>query len=279
MVNKALKNILFFILLISSSLLFAKQKDGLPDRPNPHRYVNVLTSQPFLSQKEQITLEQKLALYSDTSSNQIAIVIVDDLQGMPAYQYATELGEKWGVGQKKFDNGVVILISVGGKKGNRDYFIAVGYGLEGALPDLRISRIENSLLVPHLKNGEYFKALDKTTDAIIHYASGEYSNDDLYGTSDSKAVFVVLGVFFLIVIFIIYNLVKDGRRNTRSLHSGKMGFFAILFEIFKLIIIAILSNRGGKGNSSGGGYGGGGSFGGGSFGGGSFGGGGAGGKW
>jgi len=90
----------------------------------------------LLSAEEMAKLEKSLVAFSDSTSNQIVVVIVDDLQGLEPWQYATELGQAWGVGQAKEDNGVVILIKPTKEGIGRKTFIAVGYGLSAVIPDL-----------------------------------------------------------------------------------------------------------------------------------------------
>lgn len=255
------------ILLIVSSLSVIAQGDGIPERPSPPKLVNNLSSSGFLSADEEVRLEQKLQKFANETSNQIAIVIVDDLGGMEAWDYATRLGHKWGIGQAKFDNGVVILVKPTGGEGQRDLHIAVGYGLEGAIPDLTTKRIRENEMYPNLKNGENYQALDKATDVIIALATGEY-NSDAYGEkhkSKGKDKWK-LGLMLLIFVIFILVSIKRGGKGGR----GGGGFLT------GMLFGSMMGGRGGFGGGSSGGFGGGG-FGG--FGGGGFGGGGSGGKW
>jgi uncharacterized protein len=257
-----------FVLLALFSLSVFGQSDGIPDRPSPPRLVNDLTG-GFLTASEQQQLEQKLSNFANKTSNQIAIVIVNDVNGIEAWDYATRLGQKWGIGQAKFDNGIVILITTGGGQGQRDYRIQTGYGLEGALPDLTCRQIEENELLPDLKAGNYFRALDKTTDALMAIAQGEY-NSDQYGAKHKKSGGKSRMAFWLIIaiIFIIISIRRGGGRGGRGRGGLSMGS--------SFLLGSLLGGGRGFGGGSSGGFGGGG-FGG--FGGGGFGGGGAGGKW
>ena len=127
----------FFIgfLLLMQAGLFAQVEDHVPKRPSPSRLVNDLTEGGFLTNEQQVALEKKLVAFDDSTSNQIAVVIVETLEGYSANEIATALGRAWGVGGKEKNNGVVVLISTGGGDGLRDVYIATGYGLEGAIPD------------------------------------------------------------------------------------------------------------------------------------------------
>jgi len=257
---------LISIFLFSLLSAFA-QTGGIPDAPNPPRLVNDLSSSGFLSTSEQSRLEAKLQAFANETSNHIVIVVVDNTNGMDAWEYATQLGQKWGVGQGKFDNGIVILITTGGGKGQRDYFIAPGSGLEGAIPDVTCRQIEENELLPGLKSGDYYGALDKTTTTLMALAKGEYNSGEYgekhKGSSRKKGNMAIW--LIIAVIFIIISIRRGGRGGRGGLSMGS-GFF----------LGSMLGGRGGFGGGSSGGFGGGG-FGG--FGGGGFSGGGAGGKW
>lgn len=256
---------LLLLIFFSSSLLAIT--DSIPDRPNPPRLVNNLSKQMpnFLSASQEAQLERKLEDFANQTSNQIVIVIVDDVAGMEPWDFATQLGHKWQVGQKKFDNGVVILVKPTGGNGQRYLEIAVGYGLEGVIPDLTTKQIRENEMVPYFKNKDYYTALDKGTDVIMALAKGEY-NSQAYGKQHSTGgrfpKGIIIPLIFLI-LFIIIRASKGGGGGRGGMSMGT-GFF-------------LGSMMGGRGFGGGGGGGDSGGFGG--FGGGGFGGGGSGGSW
>lgn len=244
-------------------MVFAGQGTPVPNRPNPPKLVNNYSSTGFINKQEEQVLEEKLAGFANQTSNQIVIVIIDDLGGMEPWQFATELGNKWGVGQGKTDNGIVFLIKPSGGPGERKFFIAVGKGLEGAIPDATVKRIENNELFPNLKAGRYFDALDKTTDVLMALAKGEYNSDEYAAKSKGKVDKSKLAIVLIILVILLIVFIKNGGGGNSGGMSYGPGFF-----IFPM---------GGGGHRSGGGFSGGGGFGG--FGGGGFGGGGSGGSW
>lgn len=247
------KLLLIFSLL--GSLLSMAQEEVIPARPSPPRLVNDFAGKLMDYQRKQ--LEDKLVAYDDSTSNQIAIVIVESLKGYEANDYAVTLGRKWGVGNKDFNNGVIVLISTGGGDGQRDAYIATGYGLEGAIPDITAKAILDNELIPNLKSGNFYRALDEATDAIIKAAAGEYKAPANYGSKKTKGVPIGTIIFIIILLLVIFGGGASG--GTYVSRGGWTGW------------------SGGGGSSGGGWSGGSGGFGG--FGGGSFGGGGAGGKW
>jgi uncharacterized protein len=257
--------VLLFVLSTIVHFSTFAQTDGLPKAPNPPRLVNNFSKEfpSFITPAEQQQLELKLETFANETSNQIVVVIVDDLNGMEPWTYATELGQKWKVGQDKKDNGIVILIKPTGGQGQRKYHIAVGYGLEGAIPDLTCRQIEESELLPYFKNGQFHEGLNRTTDVLMSLAKGEYNSKE-YGAKrrkndNGRAVIVLI----LIVLFIIFVFKKGGGKGGDGLSMGRGIFYGAAFG-------SAFGSRGSSGGGSGG-------FGG--FGGGGFGGGGSGGSW
>nr|WP_202409459.1 TPM domain-containing protein [Hufsiella arboris] len=225
-----------------------------------------------LGQDEISQLEHKLVAFDDSTSTQIAVVLIKSLDGYDVNDYAVRLAEKWGIGQKKKNNGLIILVSTGDRK----ISIQTGYGLEGAVPDAIAKRIIENEIKPEFKNGNYYAGLDKGTDAIISYTKGEYKNDN---PRKGKKDGIPAGLIILIVIIILVIIFRGGRGNGGNQVIGRGGS-ASPFWWFLMGNAMGGSNRGGGwGGGSGGGFGGGGGGGFGGFGGGSFGGGGASGSW
>lgn len=137
--------VLLVVLLLSNCHFAIAQKD-IPDRPSPPKLVNDFTG--ILSSAETHTLEQKLVTFNNETSNQIAIVIVNDFAGYQKEQYADLIGEKWGVGYKGKNNGVVLLVKPKTETEKGETFIATGYGLEGALPDAVLKRLVEEEMIP-----------------------------------------------------------------------------------------------------------------------------------
>ncbi len=259
--------LLFFSLLLT--VLFSNAQD-IPARPSPPRLVNDFTN--TLTADQKAALEQKLVAYDDSTSNQVAIVIVATTNDRALVDYATKLGREWGIGNKKNNNGVVLLVA----KNDRQLFIAPGYGLEGALPDITAKSIIDNEIKPNFREDDYYRGLDKGTDAIIKAAAGEYKAPEGYrkkGNSGNGGS--LIGI--VIIIFIIILLVGRGGRGGGGGMMSRRGYG-------DLAAGALLGSMlgGGRGSGFGGGGFGGGSSGGGGFGGfggGSFGGGGSGGSW
>lgn len=269
---KILRNSIILLLIFTVSLHLSAQEDCLPKRKN--RLVNDYIGQ--LSNSEAQALENKLVNFDNTTSTQIAIVIVNDLCGYDEASFTYTLAEKWGVGQKGKDNGIMIMVKPTGGSGQRHTYIEVGYGLEGVIPDVIAHRIVDREMIPRFKQGDIYGGLNAATDVIMQLAQGEFTAEE-YNKRTSFNTNWVPFVFFLVMFFIIFGL-KAGKTR-RYARNNNISFWLALF----LLSSSTNSRRGGYGSFSsgrggfGGFSGGGGGFGG--FGGGSFGGGGAGGSW
>lgn len=264
-----MKHFLFAITMLCFAISGTAQ--NIPAKPNPPRLVNDFTG--TLTPDQIATLERKLVAYDDSSSNQIAIVIVPTTDDYAPVDYATKLGREWGVGNKKTNNGVIILVA----KNDRQIFIAPGYGLEGAIPDITAKSIIDNEIRPNFKESDFYRGLDLGTNAIMKAAAGEYKAPAGYGSKKLKGK-GGNGILGFIIILIILILVggRGGGRGGGMLSRRGFGDVAT-----GAILGSLLNSGRGGGGFGGGGFGGGSSGGGGfgGFGGGSFGGGGSGGSW
>nr|WP_231931290.1 MULTISPECIES: TPM domain-containing protein [Bizionia] len=237
----------------------------------PKEQTSVYDYVGLLSATEKSALENKLIKYSDTTSTQIVVAIISSTNGENINYLGAQWGDKWGIGQAKEDNGVLILLARDDKK----IAINTGYGVEHLLTDAMSKRIIENDIIPFFKQNDYPGGLNRGADAIFEVMTGEYNGSRPSGSSDGFPIGALFPLF-IIFLFIIISISKNKRGGGKGgSGSNKSGGFSILDAI-------ILSNmgRGGFGGSSGGfgGSSGGGGFGGG-FGGGGFGGGGASGGW
>ena len=254
-----------FLLLTILFWSFLGFSQDFPEKPDKlvNDYTNTLSS-------AQITnLENKLVAFDDSTSNQIAVVILKSVGGYDINEYAYQLGRKWGVGGKGKNNGVVLLVALGDRK----LSIQTGYGLDGALPDIYTKRIIENDIKPFFKEGNYYEGIDAGTNSIISLIKGEYKNDN--PRSKKGVGGAGSGLIVLIIVIVIILILKRGGGGNGGEVIGSRGvsdaiFWGMLFG----------GGRGNSGGGFGGGFGGGSSSGGfGGFGGGSFGGGGSSGSW
>ncbi|MBR5640175.1 MAG: TPM domain-containing protein [Muribaculaceae bacterium] len=237
--------------------------DGrIPDKPTEKKLVWDFAG--VIDAQQEKALEDTLESFSRHTSNQILVMTITSLGNFEPAEFATELGRKWGVGHEGDNNGVVILIKTKTKDEGGKAFIAPGYGVEGALPDILCKRIVEKEMIPHFKKEDYAGGVWAALDIVMPAMKGEFDQEE-YMDDTGEAI---LGIIVLIVIIclIVVAMKKGGMgtdtgTNTRTYTGGP-----IIFP--------------GSSRSSGSSWGGGSSSGGwGGFGGGSFGGGGAGGSW
>jgi len=270
-------NLLLVNMIMLMTFVAMAQPADIPEPPNPPRLVNDFTG--VLSQSEASNLERKLVAFNDTTSTQIAIVMVNDLAGYDKAQYADLLGEKWGIGHKGKNNGLVILVKpkIGNSKG--EAFIATGYGLEGALPDAVIKQLVEDEMIPSFRENRYYEGLDRVTDVIMQLTSGEFTADEYLSGPPPAALIGALLPLIFIVIFIIVAASRNKNMKHYHGHRSDIPLWTTLFLASQLGKQRGSWGSFSSGSGSFGGFGGGGGGGFGGFGGGSFGGGGAGGSW
>jgi uncharacterized protein len=248
---------LLLVLLLVHSGIKAQQ---FPEQPNPPKIVNDFAG--ILSSDERNRLENKLVSFDDSTSTQIAVVTLKSLDGEPASSYAPVLAERWGIGQKGRDNGILILVSMGDP---REVFIATGYGVEEFVPDATAKRIVDEHILPAFRESQYYRGLDQATTDLEQLLRGTFKG---FGAKKARGrggfpAWAIIVIIILVVILIARKSGGNGGRGFRTFGGPSFGGFP--------------TGRSWGGGSFGGGSSGGGGFGG--FGGGSFGGGGAGGSW
>ncbi len=263
-----------FILLLS---VFYSLQAQVPERPAVQKLVNDFSG--LLTPDQQKELEAQLVDFDNSTSNQVCVVTVPDLQGADINMSAYEILSGWGVGSAANNNGVVLLVEhTVGQQGGR-VAISVGYGLEGVLTDALSKRIITNEILPNFRQDLYYEGILAGVQAIRAVAIGEY-NTERTGADDAPVGLIgVLTILFLFVFVVIIVLIANQRTGPTNMGGNNRKGPSVL----ELILLANLLGGGrgrggfGGGGFGSGGFGGGGGFGG--FGGGLGGGGGASGSW
>lgn len=258
--------IICLMLLCTSAL-------AIPSRPQPPRLVNDFAG--LFTRQQTAALESMLTAFDDSTSNQITVVTVKDLEGYDPSEYATRIGLDWGVGADKYDNGIVMLVKPKTSDSRGQVNISIGYGLEGAIPDVYAKRIIDNEMIPRFAENDYFAGVYAGCEVLMKLASGEISEPREQSNDDAGGIIAaVLLLIFIIFLAGAFRANGKGGGNDRG-NSGGGGP-----DLLDMIIIGNLLGSGhSSGRSSGGFSGGFGGSGFGGFGGGSFGGGGASGSW
>ena len=253
--TKRIAALLLAVVTLCFSLFFCgcEEKEKYPS-PTKEKYVNDFAN--VISDADEREMINRGKDLEDKTTAQITVITVKDTNGEEISQYASNIGNEWGVGDKEKDNGIVIVLSVD----ERELFVAPGEGVDDALPASKIGRLEDTYAIPLLKEDNFSKGLTQLYKALINEVFIKYGIQveegyvpadqlgDTSAQSEASPKQVILYWVILIVAVVLYMLVFKGRG---------IFFFGGPFGGF-----------GGRGSSGG--------FSGGSFGGGSFGGGGAG---
>jgi uncharacterized protein len=247
------------------ALLATKSQAAEVIPPKPDRYFNDYAG--VVSKSAAPRFNEELAQFERETSDQVVVAIFPKMQSdSDIADYTQRVAQAWGVGQKERRNGVVLFVFVQDRK----MFIQVGYGLEGALPDITAFDITEYKIKPHFRSGDYEGGIAAGIDSIFKAIRGEYkgsgktvAEEHRGGGAISLFYFVFFFIVFVVVLSVISVLMRPLSGYGYSSRRGGPVFFPI--------------GGGGGGWSSG--DGGGGGFSGFSGGGGSFGGGGAGSSW
>jgi uncharacterized protein len=265
----AIRCILLGWIVLAGAVLVAAEPIG---SLRPSDYVNDFAG--VLDAATQARLNDLCRQVEEKAQAQIAVVTVKSVDGQDVVSYAVALYQKWGIGAKGKDRGVLILLATQDRK----YWITVGYGLEPILPDGKVGGFGREA-VPLLRSGDYAGAITLMTvrvaSVIAQDAGVTLDNQPPMAATRQRpapgsgaGAVVVIFILFFIVISILSAIFRGGRG------GGGLGFLLGL-------LLGSGGFGGGRGGYGGGGFGGfgggGGGFGG--FGGGSTGGGGAGGSW
>ena len=252
--------LIFFLTGVTTSIFAASD---FPQRPQPPRLVNDLAN--IFTPQQAAVLEQKLVNYNDSTSTQIAVVTVSNLYGYDITDFTDQLAQKWGVGEKGIDNGLMILIKPKTSDTDKGYVrISVGYGLEPTITDAISAQLIRQIMIPSFEQNQYYQGVDSATNVIIGLCSGIYKADQFTKKKSDHSGLVILLV--MLIVFLLSFFRRNHFHNIGSSGAGGGAPFIFFPGFF--------------GTGGGSGFGGGGDSGGfGGFGGGSFGGGGASGSW
>ncbi|WP_277349417.1 TPM domain-containing protein [Pseudoflavitalea sp. G-6-1-2] len=258
------------VFILSLSLVFFTgfaQDIGSIIKSKPTTLVNDYAG--VLSAGDKQDLEKLLVAYDDSTSNQIAVVLVKTLSDRPIEETALQLYRSWGIGNKKTNNGVLILAAID----DRQIRIEVGYGLEGAIPDITANQIIRSDIGPNFRDGNYAQGLSAAAASLIKAAAGEYKAPKDYNKRKERSGGIGTAAIIIFVVIVIL-IGGFGGGSGGGGFMSRRGYRGVGPTIFWPSGGGGWSGGGGGGGWSGGGGGG---FGG--FGGGSSGGGGASGSW
>ena len=257
-------------LLLAFLLFCASAALALDVPPSPTEWYTDEAN--LLDSSQASALNEKLRAFEQQSGVQFIIYVFPALQGESLEDFTIRCAGKWKVGNKKYDNGLILFVF----KEDRKLRIEVAYGLEGTVTDAFSSRVIREYITPHFRAGDYAGGLNAGADALIAKIRGGEepvppTSPGATGQRSAGGTQLPGGFFLLLIIFALIVVPRILMRGGRHGCGGCM---------LPFLFWPGGGNTFGGGGLGGGGLGGGG-FGGGGFsgGGGSFGGGGASGGW
>ena len=247
------------LLLLLSAWLSPAFAQQLPSKPKEQTVL--YDRADLLNSQAENALRIKLLRYYDSTSTQIVILTLNSIGEDDINLFAAELAQKWGIGQRGKDNGILILVD----KEHRKIAVQNGYGIEYLLTDALSRQLIEKDIVPNFKRGDFYTGLDQLTDDIFKVLEGNYKAPPPKGDKSGGSAFSPLLFLLFLFIVLFYARSKGGR-------GGKGGGGRRGPDAGDLFLTGVLLSGLGRGFGNGGGFGGG-------FGGGGFGGGGASGSW
>lgn len=229
-------------LLIACILVFLFSSTALADTyPSPTGVFYVNDFAGVLDTQAEQYIEATAAAVEQLTTAQIVVVTVDGLDDAVLEEYSLGLFREWGIGSQQADNGVLLLVDIGGRQSR----VEVGYGLEGALPDGKTGRIQDDFMVPNFQQENYGLGILQGFNAIANEIYIEYGyEDEVIGDytpiadprsttgQETPSIFRIIGIIVVIILIILD--------------------FKLTGGIFTLTLLRMLGRGGSRGGGSGG---------------------------
>ncbi|AVK85965.1 TPM domain-containing protein [Lysinibacillus sp. B2A1] len=212
-----------FAIVCFSFLVLIRMADAAMPTPMKNTYIhdfaNVLSS----------SVEEELNRFSEQldkgTGAEIMVVTVESINGQDPKMYATKMIRSWGIGDAQKNNGVLLLATFGQGEGNNDAVIAVGQGLEGALPDGKLGRILDTAFYPNASAGDIDQAFKATYAEIYQTVAEEYNWEGETPTisTKDKEMPTWMIIALVVIVLILYSFLSNGGgRGPRS--GGRGGY-------------------------------------------------------
>ncbi|MEH3118604.1 MAG: TPM domain-containing protein [Methylorubrum populi] len=159
----------------------------------------VVDAAGILSAEARARIDGKIEAHEDRSGDQIVVATVPSLQDRTVEDYANRLARAWGIGRKKTDNGVLLLVA----PTERKVRIEVGYGLEGALTDALSKTIVTSAITPRFRQGDFSGGVEAGVDAILSVLAGDADEWQRRAPVREDTVDPVTVAFWILVIVVL----------------------------------------------------------------------------
>jgi len=224
---------LILLLLLAPGLLFSANtqvfdKDGIPIKPAPSRFVNIIEGAPNTFTSKQLNqLESEFIQFSKSTGIQIMLAVVPNLNGYEKAQMAIEIGRKWAIKENGKDSGIVFLLKPKTSNSQEYVFIAIGSGLSQLLPKEIGARIVEFEMMPEFIQNDYSNGISKSIQTLNSLALKETSASEYLSKTDRGiSLWIILPLLVIILVFIVLRTRSENRRNYSS---GAHPFWTNLF--------------------------------------------------
>lgn len=219
-----MKRLIFQLAIVSIMFILSiRMVEAAMPAPMKNTYIHDFANVLSTSVKEE--LNQYSEQLDKGTGAEIMVVTVDTINGEEPKMYATKMIRSWGIGDAQKNNGVLILATFGQGNGNNDVVIAVGQGLEGALPDGKLGRILDTAFYPNARAGDINKAFKATYADVFQTVAHEYNWDGKIpeNTADNEEMPTWMIILIAIIVLVIYTFISNGRGG--GPRSGRRGGF------------------------------------------------------
>lgn len=247
-----MKNYLLLLLFVAPLAGFAQKAYTLETVPNPKSSPSshyVSNPDGIISPKSVARIDSMLQALEDSTTAQVAVVVLNSIGEAIPKDFATALFKKWGIGYAQKSNGLLILLV----KDQRRMEFETGLGLEGILPDAICKRIQMEKMVPYAKIGNYDTCLINGVSAVVQtimqpeaakeaYDPSKYnpaspkSDNNPYMDSGSMGLWIIFYPFLLLAGFIT-KLFRNQGNKTKQLINSKT---SVGYKAFRIIVLNIL---------------------------------------
>lgn len=217
----------------------------------PSKPLNYVTDDAnVINDADEALLNKKLHAFQDSTSSQIFVYITNSLDGADMVQLSHDIFDKWDIGQKGKNNGVLIAVFINDHK----FRIHTGYGMEGVLPDVLTKRIQDEDMRPLFKQNNYYDGINNGVDKLIYYSKNEYNAQNYKGNQvkeeDSYVGYILVYIFTGILYFLFFLIMRSSFKENRGFRitflsiAGVIGLIpgiGLFFVALLLIIFAIIA--------------------------------------
>ncbi len=240
-----MKQILLFLFI---PFVFLAQEYPLQSANYVTDVANVLT------EEQEKKLNNLLKNFEDSTSVQLFVYIAPSLNGSVMADLCQNIFHNWQIGQKSKNNGLLLAVFVDDRKSR----IHVGYGLEGAIPDLLTQQIQQEKMNPHFKNGDYFSGIEAAVNDLIYYSKHDYKAEVLETGVDWVSWTLAYVFNLLLLIGVLFNLNKKNAKARKNWVKTLITVFAIVLFLLPcvgaFVLLFVFIFTGNFKSSKGGGY-------------------------